>query len=571
MKELPPQPCVYQFGAFNLDAAECVLRRGEETVALTPKAFEMLLVLVRNGGRIVQKQELLNAVWPDTFVEESNLTFNISVLRKTLNEGDEPNNGVRYIETVPKRGYRFVAPVREIHDAAAHTDKENAAEIKNAGEMNGNGATAAATVLDPARAIGEHSSTDAFAPTGRARANESTAESTAAAAQQNIGESIRQHTESDVLSAATNAAATARRSQTMPRWLLAVVPLCLLLAGVGAWQLRQGNRARSESTAGLSNVPELLSPQSKARAMYLKGRAMWNARSDRQLIKSEEFYKRALDIDPNFATAYSGLADVYAFDPYESPRWREGERLAQKAIALDASLAEPHASLGFIQMFHYWNFAAAENEFKTAIKLNPDYATAHHWYAVLLECEERFPEAKAQIHRALECDPLSLPINADMAEVYYFARDYTKARDYVHAALELDDGFAQAKNLRDKISAQLGVFGNQEEVILTNQCAEISRVAPRGIRDAYFAAGCSQILSKYTSLVPPGDINRSAFGQAQNYASLGDKEQALAWLEKAYQAHSFAMPFVKITPSFDALRNDARYQDILRRMKFSEN
>ncbi len=287
--------------------------------------------------------------------------------------------------------------------------------------------------------------------------------------------------------------------------------------------------------------------------------------------KLEPLPKRALDADPNYAPAYSGLADVYAFDPYESARWREGEQLARKAIMLDASLAEPHASLGFIQMFHHWDFAAAENEFKTAIKLNPTYATAHQWYAILLECRERFTEAKAEIHRAQECDPLSMPINTDVAEIYYFAREYTKARDYIHAALELSDEFAPAKSLRDKISGQLGVFDNEAAANSVASCAEISPAAPRGIRDAYITAGCSQSLSKQAMSVQHGDINRSAFGQAQAFASIGDNEQALASLEKAYESHNFFLPFVKVSPSFDALRKDSRYQDILRRMKLAEN
>ncbi len=556
--------CTYEFGAFTLDASQCVLRRGVETVALTPKAFETLLVLVRNGGRIVQKQELLSAVWPDTFVEESNLTFNISVLRKTLNEGDEPGGGIRYIETVSKRGYRFVAPVREIHDGAATlAGNTNTIEINGNGEATGNSKI---PFSDSARSIDKDELYEPQVSSGVEHEGES-----AALIPRSAVEPASRNLESSAVSAMTTQAAA--RGRMRPRWLLAVVPLCLLLllAGVGAWQLRQGNRGRSESTATLSNAQEFLSPQSKARALYLKGRYLWNTRSDRGLIKSEEYYKRALDAEPNFALAYSGLADVYAFDPYDSPRWREGERLAQKAIALDASLAEPHASLGFIQMFHHWDFAAAENEFKTAIRLDPDYATAHHWYAVLLECEERFPEAKAEIHKALERDPLSLPINADVAEIYYFARDYSKARDYIQAALELNNELVQAKSLRDRISAQLGVFGSDDGANVAASCAEISPVATRAIRDAYLSAGCSQILSKQLIILQNGDINRSALGQAQNYASLGDKEQALAWLERAYQTHSFSMPFLKVTPAFDALRNDARYQDILRRMKFSEN
>ncbi len=190
---------------------------------------------------------------------------------------------------------------------------------------------------------------------------------------------------------------------------------------------------------------------------------------------------------------------------------------------------------------------------------------------MLFECEERFPEAKAEIHKALERDPLSLPINADVAEIYYYARDYAKARDYIQAALELSNEFNQANSLRERISAPLGVFRSEDKASLIASCAEISPIAPRGIRDAYVAAGCSQILSEQAMTLQKGDINRSAFGQAQVFASSGDQEQALAWLEKSYQIHSFFMPFVKVTPSFDALRDDARYRDIVRRMKFPAN
>jgi DNA-binding winged helix-turn-helix (wHTH) protein/tetratricopeptide (TPR) repeat protein len=572
MNKPPHSKLVYEFGPFRLDTDGNVLKHGERLVALTPTAIKTLLVLLRDGGggRVVSKQELIGAVWPDTFVEENSLTYNISVIRKALGDTDDAPGGQSYIGTVPKRGYRLTVPVRVWGDEP-HTD--DAARDEQATAATPIATTAPTTDLAPA---GESLPVAGDAPASPAAtrataagdsAGQGSVETSAVAAVAEVGEV------GEIRREGRRAAGGGRgRAARVGLWLL---PAALVLFVGSAFFFQQAQEARQQqqqqrsANAGGRGTAAPVGAEAEARRLYLTGRYFWNKRDDDYLPKSIALYKRALELDPTFTAPYAGLADVYAFDHYESGRWRESEELARKALRIDPSRGEAHASLGFVQMFHHRDWATAEREFRTALELSPDYATAHHWYAILLEITGRFDEAKAEIRRAAELDPTSLPINADLAEIFNTARDYKQAEEYARAALELDPNYPGAVQQLQRARAGQGVFdegappGGQH----LNACLEASPASPWNVRDGFRTAGCERAVREHLKAsLKKYDPARDAYFLAKVYASLGENEQAFAQLENAFQYHNFFLVFIRNETAFDALRPDARFQELLRRM-----
>ena len=261
---------------------------------------------------------------------------------------------------------------------------------------------------------------------------------------------------------------------------------------------------------------------------------------------------------------------IITLSRHQTNQWHKGEELARKAIDLDPTIAEPHASLGFIDMFHEWNWAAAETEFKRAIELDAGYATAHQWYSILLQTEERFDEAKSEIDRALECDPVSLPINSDMAEFYFYTRQYDETLEQTAKTLEMDANFPAARFIADRAYGRKGIFKlerRDDSGMLTLRCLNNTPSSAPAMRAAYEAAGCRKALQSgidFGSMTP----SRSSYTAAQMYASLGDNEAALQSLETAYTEHQFSLVWVKIDPVFDDLHSEPRFKELLRRMNF---
>ena len=508
---------IYEFDGFLLDPVERNLKRHGATIPLTQKAFETLLVLVSNHGRMVEKQELMETVWHDSFVEESSLTFNIHTLRRTLQNGSkrtDEESTTPYIETLPKRGYRFVAPV-----------SERRAEI--ADEPNDLVDSAMERQLSSGNAL---------------------------------------HTRANGVDYTTEL----RRA----KWNLQLSLTALIILGAAlviAAAFVFSNRSHTATQTQVSNFPPTGNAEkSEAQQLYERGRFFWNKRTDNGLKKSVQLFKEAIAADPNHARSYAGLADNYAFEAYQTNQWRKGEELAQKAIELDPTLAEPHASLGFIDMFHEWNWAAAETEFKRAIELDAGYATAHQWYSILLQTEERFDEAKSEIDRALECDPVSLPINSDMAEFYFYTRQYDQTLEQTAKTFEMDANFPPARFIADRAYGRKGIFKlerKDDSGMLTLRCMNNTPSSATAMRAAYEAAGCRQALQSgidFGSMTP----SRSSYIAAQMYASLGDNQTALRSLETAYAEHQFSLVWVKIDPIFDDLHSEPRFKELLRRMNF---
>ena len=308
-----------------------------------------------------------------------------------------------------------------------------------------------------------------------------------------------------------------------------------------------------------------------AHHFYLKGRFEWNKRSRQGMIDAERLFRNAIERDPNFALAYVGLADTIA----TSPDSYEVFIPVRKALELDPNLAEAYASLGFIQMFHSWQWREAEASFRKSIELNPNYATAHHWYAQLLAIEGRNPEAKAEMRRALEINPLSHNFLADLGQIYYFNREYKEAEEYCRKALEIYPDFMLAHEYLHDIYLKTGEFDKAVDAelaahyinsTLANESAERKQYLEADFdkqRKMYREGGIQKFVENSTRQTQDAS---GLYLYATRYAYLGQKEKALESLEKAFEGKAFLSAFIKADTVFDSLRDEPRYQEILRKM-----
>jgi DNA-binding winged helix-turn-helix (wHTH) protein/Tfp pilus assembly protein PilF len=505
-----PAHHLYEFGPFRLYTGERLLLRDRQSIQLTPKAFDTLALLVENVGHVVEKNALMEAIWPDTFVDENTLTRNISTLRKALGQD---GNGHQYIETVPKLGYRFVADVREIRDQSAYVvlGKSVRSRIVIEEETNGAQETKQDQPLERSALARRHFVKSAFA----LKSNR------------------------------------------------AILIGSVLLIGItGALVFWRSNHKATIAAPAARN---------EARTAYLQGRSFWNTRTNEDLFKSISCFERTIRQDPTFALGYAGLADAYAFDV---AYWPKAEELANKSLEIDNTLAEPHATLGFIRMFWQWNWDDAEREFKRAIELNPNYATAHQWYAIYIAAHRlRFNWAAVEMQKALELDPSSLPINADIGQMHYFAHEYDQAIAAGKKALDLDPNFINAHVYLYQAYTQKGMYAEAAEEFfkfqeLVGDKIYTDPVNEKRLRKAYAAEGMTGIWKSSVELMREG-YSSDPYSMAEYCALFGEKDKALDWLEKAFETRNFAFVFVKANPAFDHLHKDPRFQDLLVRAGFA--
>jgi len=309
---------------------------------------------------------------------------------------------------------------------------------------------------------------------------------------------------------------------------------------------------------------------------YLRGRYFWNKRTEEGTKKGIEFFGQALEKDPAYALAYTGLADCYyLLADYRFVPWKEAypraKGAATKALELDETLAEAHTSLAVIKGEYEWDWLGAEREFKRAIEFNPNYATAHHWYSDYLGVMGRHEEAIAEIKRAQQLDPLSLIINAVAGYRFYWARRYDEAVEQLRKTLEMDPNFAVAHWLLGQTYEQTGEYQSAIAEYQKGRSASggsVYLVAALG--HAYAAAGkrreALKILGELKELSKHTYI--SPYSTGVIYIALGEKDQALEWLEKAYQERAAGIVILKVDPMLDPLRSDPRFQALLRRMNF---
>jgi tetratricopeptide (TPR) repeat protein len=307
---------------------------------------------------------------------------------------------------------------------------------------------------------------------------------------------------------------------------------------------------------------------------YLTGRFYWNKRTKEGLLKGLEYFNRAIERDPGYALAYAGLADSYALMgrySYVSPieAYPKGIQAAEKALEIDKTLGEAHTSLAFLKRFSDFDWAAAEKEFGLALEFSPNYATAHHWYALQLSLLGRHAEAIAEIKRAVELDPLSLIINTNAAYVQYFAGDYDRAVDGFRKALEMDANYAVAHQRLGQTYLEEGLFAEaiaelEKAVGLSPGNTETLAALGHALAVSGKKAEAAEILNKLNGLSKDSYV--SAYDTATIYLGLGDADRALEYLEKAYEERSGYLSFIKSDPRMKELRTHPRFIALLKKM-----
>jgi len=631
---------IFEFGAFRLDPAERLLLRENVPVQLPPKVFDALVVMVASRGRLLGKDELLRTVWPDSFVEESNLTLYISILRKALRDGEDD---FQYIETVPRHGYRFIAAVREVGDTppgvgastAAMPDGHRFTEVPGSVILES---------LRPRR--GFRSLTYAIAaialllavliltPTVRKRLRSSLPrpiQSLAVLPLQNLsGDPAQQYFADGMTEALITDLAKIPGLKVISRTSIMQykdsherLPQIARELGVDGIVegsvLRSGDRVRitaqlvraatdehiwAESyERGLRDLVALQdevsrsiaaqvqreiappSPQRlaasaaaspQAREDYLKGRYFWNLRSEAGYRKAIEYFQAAIAEDPQYAEAYAGLADAYALlgslpgTNIRDTAMPKAKEMALIALKLDDTLADAHTSLAFVEMHYEWKFREAEQEFRRAIALDPNYSTAHQWYAFDLAALARMDDAVAEVKRARETDPLSAIINTDVAEMLYFARRYDDALLQARATLEIDPNFAHAHRVLERIYSEKHMFpeaiaeGERAVALSGNDTWMLFDLA-----STYALAGkkteMQECLNRAARLSPDG-ILPDVGSVAQTYVSFGEVDRALKVLENAYRRRDGELILLNAEPRFNSLRSDLRFQQMVQRV-----
>ena len=311
---------------------------------------------------------------------------------------------------------------------------------------------------------------------------------------------------------------------------------------------------------------------------YLRGRYFWNKRTSDGIKHAIEHFQQSIERDPDFALGHAGLADSYIAltfynfaPPHETmPKAKES---AIKALALDNTLAEAHASLAHILMNYDWNWAAAEKEFKRSIELKPDYATGHQWYAIhYLTATGRFEEAVQEMKRALELEPASLVMNTFMGATLYYAGRYDEAIDQCRRTIEMDPNFAVAH-------WHLGLAYEQKQVLdgATEEFKKaISLSGGSPLMKAALGHAYAKSQEKHEANKMLDELNElskqqyvSAYEVAKIYIALGNNEQAFQLLEQAHGEHSFHLVYLNVSPQFKPVRSDRRFQDLLQRIGLS--
>ena len=313
----------------------------------------------------------------------------------------------------------------------------------------------------------------------------------------------------------------------------------------------------------------------EAHEAYLKGRHLWNLRTTEALQRAIEYFQRAIERDPSYAPAHSGLADCYnilADNNLIAPAqaFVLAESAARKALALDDQLAEAYTSLAYVYHDFYWDWAESERLFQKAIELDRGYATAHQWYCILLVALRRFDEGFAHGEQAVKLDPLSRILYTTVGDSYYYARRFDDAIAWYRKAIDFSPDFIQVRFDLGRTLEQAGLY---DEALMEY---EIGLGLSNGDRSISAALACTYGFSGRHDLARPilaalkaraSEHYVSPYSIASIHASLGESDEALDWLERAYVAHDRATTYLSVNPRFDKLRDSPRFQTLLRQMK----
>jgi DNA-binding winged helix-turn-helix (wHTH) protein/tetratricopeptide (TPR) repeat protein len=553
----------YEFGPFRVDARERQLTRDGAVVPLRPKVFDILLMLVQNSGHILTKDDVMKNVWSNTAVEEGNISRTISTLREALGEGPREH---QYIETIPWRGYRFVANVREV--AVEETvQRIDSIAVLPFVSINGDAKTeylvdgitdSLIRSLAHSTDIRVTSRNSAFRYKGRE------------VDAQTVGRELK------VQALVLGRVAQSDQSLSVSIELIDtrddrhvwgaqyIRPNDDLLAVCDTISSKIGEKLRLAPTAQERLIPTCHSPNHEAHVLYLKGRYHFNKLTWDGVQKAKEYLHQATELDREYALAYAALSDCHN---YLAERV-EAKAAILKALELDDALGEAYSSLGFFRFLYEWDFAGAETSFKRSLALNDNYAEAHHWYAIYLANLGRHEEAEREAKRAVELDPLSLLMNMTAALNFYLAREHDRAIEQLQKVLELDPNFLPARSVMGNVLVQKQLYEGaisefQKVLELVKGLTAVEASVKAIMAHAYARWGKrSDALKLLEDVIASGTPLHYLI--AGVHAALGEVDSGFACLDKAYEQHDLQLVSLKVDPSLDGMRADPRFDNLIR-------
>lgn len=530
-----------RFGDYEVDAVRFELRRAGRLIKLQRRPCELLLFLIENRDNVVTREQIEQQLWGHgVHVDaEHNINTIICKIRYALRDDAERQ---RYLQTVVGKGYRFIADVSHIDTAelpespGLMLDHFSSPLVKS--EKQPNGAPGIVSV---------DLGSDAVLP---------------------------------------NSIGTGRRWIAgiggWRTWIILAVFGIVTFAGIRLWRPSQHSLTeRSQVTvvnksAVIVGQSGAAAARNAARTDYLRGRFFWNKRTLEGLEKSIEYYRQALTLEPDYADAYAGMGDSYVLlSSYGGPEPSQSLKIARenaiRALQLNPKLGEAHTVLAAVKVDLDSDWAGAVEEYQRAIRLNPEYPTAHHWYALHLSRLGRHAEAESEIQKALQLDPLSLIIQTDAAEIFYRAGDLARATAYLEKTIELDSNFADAHMIWGEVDEQkkdfagaIKEFGIAEKlfdgapniIALEGHAFALAGQRERALRVAHDLEDLSK--ERYVSGVDIGIV----------YCGLGDSQAAMTWLERAYEYRDKGLNIIAADPLFNGCRADQRFTALISRLHF---
>lgn len=467
-----------------------VINSKDSTARIEPRVMEVLVYLAKNANQVVTKDRLMQTIWGGRFVTEEVITTSIFELRRAL--GDDARNP-RFIQTIPKKGYRLIAPVIFTEEQTA----EGSSAIDSAHRRAGS-------------------------------------------------------------SRLWKAAAAGATLMTF---------LALIVLKTTLWPRLRSTGPKVESVKTVSNT---VSPQ--AIESYTKGRELWARRNEDALKKAIKQFEHAIQLEPNYALPYTGLADSYIWLEAQNYLRREEAGPAAKAAALralqmDDSLAEAHASVALVKLSYDWDWSGAEQEFKRAIALNSDYAMAHSWYSQYLLAAGRIDECLREVKIASDLDPRSLAIRMTAGLIYVRLRQYDQAAEEYRRANEIDPNNATAVKSLGYVYEKKSMFkeaGAAYEKAAALAGLPATKRVSRDFARSSRKKDAGSLLNQLSFVLNQKYVRPSYV--AGIYARMGEKDQAFHWLERAYQERDANLLFLKTDESWDSLRADPRFLSLEQRV-----
>lgn len=581
---------IYEFKGFRLEAGQRRLLYQGQPVPLKPKILDLLLFLVEMRGQLVVKEDLMREIWPDSIVEENNITVSMSILRKTL--GDDQLTH-QFIETVPRRGYRFLAEVTEVpvEQPAASVTRRPEIQAESQDE------TIDSLAVFPSQMPGSDPNVEYL--------SEGITES--------IVNMLSRIPKLRVLACSTvfrfkgkdldpqtvgfqlNVKAVMMiRVMRLGEKLIIRSELVKVSDGSQLWG-EQYNRTPNDILAIQDEIAKAISESLKFKLsrqdqirltkqptdnieafnLYLRGRYFWNKYNKEWVLKAIDAFKQAIQIDSNYALAYCGLADAYfrlsnvSLQPREAlPKAKEA---ALKAVQIDENLAEAHASLALIYVYYEHDWMRAEREFRQALELDPYLVSAHQRYGSYLTFMGRYEESLRHYETALELDPFSLQVNMNIATTYYLRGEYDRAVKHLDRTLELEPNYMpthfvlgcvyiQQKRWEEAIKEFQFIYKLDEEAYLAMGFMGHAHALAGQRAEAETVLNVLQEIAQRKYVSP--------YAMLVIHLVLGPEERVFELLEVLYQEHNDWLVWLKVSPELRPLHDDPRFRNLLKRVGF---